>query len=54
MDIGVHVDGYVTDTAFTSCFNPEHKAMALTAEQALKAAIANIHGDMANSKNRRQ
>jgi len=46
VDLGVQVDGYVTDTAFTACFNPEGKAMANTAEQALKTAIENIHGDM--------
>jgi len=36
----------VTDTAFTAYFNPEGKAMANAAEQALKTAIENIHGDM--------
>ena len=46
VDIGVHVDGYVTDTAFTACFNPEHKRMAETAELALKTAVENIHGEM--------
>jgi methionyl aminopeptidase len=46
VDLGVQVDGYVTDTAFTACFNPEGRAMANTAEQALKTAIENIHGDM--------
>jgi methionyl aminopeptidase len=46
VDLGVQVDGYVTDTAFTACFNPEGKGMASTAEQALKIAIENIHGDM--------
>jgi methionyl aminopeptidase len=46
VDIGVHVDGYVTDTAFTACFNPNHKQMADTAEHALKTAVENIHGDM--------
>jgi methionyl aminopeptidase len=50
VDIGVHVDGYVTDTAFTACFNPEHKRMAETAELALKTAVENIHGDMAIGK----
>ena len=50
VDIGVQVDGYVTDTAFTACFNPEGKSMANTAEYALKTAIENIHGDMATGK----
>jgi methionyl aminopeptidase len=46
VDLGVQVDGYVTDTAFTACFNPEGRSMANAAEQALKTAIENIHGDM--------
>ena len=50
VDLGVHVDGYVTDTAFTACFNPEGRAMANAAEAALKVAIENIHGDMALNK----
>jgi methionyl aminopeptidase len=50
VDIGVHVDGYVTDTAFTACFSSEYKSMADAAEHALKAAIANIHPEMATSK----
>src|SRR4030066_3087 len=50
VDIGVHVDGYVTDTAFTACFNPEYKSMASAAEHALKTAINNIHSDISMSK----
>ena len=50
VDIGVHVDGYVTDTAFTACFNPEHRSMQTTAEIALKVAIDSIHGQMLVSK----
>jgi len=50
VDIGVHVDGYVTDTAFTACFNPEYDIMVNAAEAALQSAIDNLHGDMAISK----
>ena len=50
VDLGVQVDGYVTDTAFTASFNPEGRSMANTAEQALKTAIENIHGGMALGK----
>jgi methionyl aminopeptidase len=50
VDMGIHVDGYVTDTAFTACFNPEYSSMKTAAEQALAAAIENIHGDMATSQ----
>jgi methionyl aminopeptidase len=44
IDIGVQVDGYVTDTAFTAAFNPEGRQMTQTAELALKTAIDAIHG----------
>jgi methionyl aminopeptidase len=50
VDLGVQVDGYVTDTAFTACFSSEARSMAATAEAALKTAIDNIHGDMALGK----
>jgi methionyl aminopeptidase len=50
VDIGVHVDGYVTDTACTVCFNPEYRSMQVAAEHALAAAIDSVHGDMATSK----
>lgn len=49
VDIGAHVDGYVTDTAVTICFNPEYKSLAETAEHALKAAIENIRPEMSTS-----
>ncbi len=50
IDLGVHVDGYVTDTAFTVCFNSEHAKMVEAAEHALKTAIENISADMPTSK----
>ncbi|MCW4045081.1 MAG: type II methionyl aminopeptidase [Candidatus Bathyarchaeota archaeon] len=50
VDIGVHVDGYVTDTAFTACFNPEHASMTAAAEHALKTAIDNIRPEITTSK----
>jgi methionyl aminopeptidase len=50
VDIGVHVDGYVTDTAVTLCFNPEYSDLVVTAEQALKTAIENIRPGISTSK----
>lgn len=50
VDLGAHVDGYVTDTAVTVCFDPYHKKMAEAAEAALAAAISRIHGEMSASK----
>jgi methionyl aminopeptidase len=46
VDIGVQVDGYVTDTAFTAAFGAEGRSMTITAEFALKTVIDNIHSDM--------
>jgi methionyl aminopeptidase len=39
VDIGVHVDGYIADTATTVCFNPEYEDMVETAEEALETAV---------------
>jgi methionyl aminopeptidase len=39
VDIGVHVDGYIADTATTICFDPEYDDMVDTAEQALARAV---------------
>jgi len=50
VDLGVHIDGYVTDTAFTACFNGEYTKMVEAAEYALKTAIENICADMTTSK----
>ena len=50
VDLGVHVDGYVTDTAFTAAFSVEGRSMTATAELALKTAVDNIRGDMALGK----
>jgi len=50
VDIGAHVDGYVTDTAVTVCFNHELRDMVETAEQALKKAIETIQPNMSTSK----
>jgi methionyl aminopeptidase len=50
VDIGVHVDGYVTDTAVTVCLNPEHKNLVNAAEDALEKAVASIQPDISTSK----
>ncbi|MEM2281489.1 MAG: type II methionyl aminopeptidase, partial [Candidatus Bathyarchaeia archaeon] len=50
VDIGAHVDGYVTDTAITICFNHELRDMVDAAEHALKKAIETIQPDMPTSK----
>lgn len=50
VDIGVHVDGYVTDTAVTVCFNPEYRNLVATAEEALQKAVENIQPEMSTSQ----
>ncbi|MDV3244267.1 MAG: type II methionyl aminopeptidase [Nitrososphaerales archaeon] len=39
VDFGVHVDGYVTDTAVTLTFNPEYELLIEATERALSAAV---------------
>lgn len=39
VDIGVHVDGYIADTATTVCFNSEYEDMVNTAKEALEKAV---------------
>ncbi len=50
VDIGVHVDGYVTDTAFTACFDPEYESMTETAKLALQAALETVEDNVSPSK----
>jgi len=42
IDIGVHVDGYIADTATTICLNPEYEDLVHTAEKALEKAIESL------------
>lgn len=46
VDIGVHIDGYIADTAVTVCFNPEYDHLVTTAEDALKTGVKTIHSGM--------
>jgi methionyl aminopeptidase len=39
IDLGVHVDGYIADTAVTVCFNPQYESLVRAAEEALEKAI---------------
>ncbi len=50
VDIGAHVDGYVTDTAVTVCFSRDHEDLVVAAEQALKAAVESVKPGMSASK----
>ncbi|MBS7635143.1 type II methionyl aminopeptidase [Candidatus Bathyarchaeota archaeon] len=50
IDIGVHVDGYIADTATTACFSPEYEGMVYAAEKALEAAINIVRPGISISK----
>ena len=50
IDIGVHVDGYIADTAVTVCFNPEYDDLANTAEEALKKAAEILRSGLSMSR----
>jgi methionyl aminopeptidase len=39
IDIGVHVEGYIADTAVTICYNPKYDALVKSAETALNEAV---------------
>jgi len=39
IDIGVHIDGYIADTAATICFDPNHERLVEVSEGALKMAV---------------
>ena len=42
LDVGVHVDGYIADTAISRCFNPEYDYLVEAAKSGLNAAIQTI------------
>ncbi len=50
VDIGCHVDGYVTDTAVTVCFSQEHEQLVETAEIALHAAVESVGPNVSTSR----
>lgn len=50
IDIGVHVDGYIADTATTVCFDSEYVDMVRAAEEALETAIKVIRPRLSTSR----
>jgi len=50
VDIGVHLDGYIADTAVTIRFSSEHENLVRTAEEALKVAVKTIYAGISTSK----
>jgi len=49
IDIGVHVDGYIADTAATACFNPELEDMVNASKAALETATRTIRAGIHTS-----
>jgi methionyl aminopeptidase len=49
IDIGVHVDGYIADTATTVCFDSEYESMVRAAEKALETAVKTIRPGLSTS-----
>src|ERR671928_1499164 len=39
IDIGVHIQGYIADTAVTICYDPKYEALVKSAETALSEAV---------------
>ncbi len=50
VDVGVHVDGYIADTAVTICFNPEYENLVRTAEEALEKAVGILRPGLSMSQ----
>jgi methionyl aminopeptidase len=50
VDMGAHVDGYVTDTAFTVSFDPQYDIMVSVVETALQTAIDTVRSDVSPGK----
>ncbi len=50
VDVGVHLDGYIADTAITICFNPEQTNLVRTAEKALETAVKTLYAGISTSK----
>lgn len=46
VDIGIHVNGYIADSAFTVSFNKEYDEMVEFTEKTLKNAISNLKPGM--------
>ncbi len=50
VDIGAHIDGYLTDTAITICFDPEYADLVEAAQEALRVAITQLRPDVKTSR----
>ena len=45
IDIGVHVEGYIADTAVTVCYDPKYDSLVKSAESALAEAVRAVRAN---------
>lgn len=50
IDIGVHVNGYIADTAVTVCYNPKYDSLVSATELALQEAVKIVKADVKASE----
>lgn len=50
IDIGVHVNGYIADTAVTVCYNPKYDSLVSATELALQEAVKIAKADVKASE----
>lgn len=50
VDVGVHLDGYIADTAITICSSPEHEHLVRAAEEALRVAVHAVRAGASTSE----
>ncbi|MBS7652841.1 MAG: type II methionyl aminopeptidase [Candidatus Bathyarchaeia archaeon] len=50
VDLGVHIDGYIADTATTVCLDPRYEVLIEAAEEALEEAIRRIRAGVRASE----
>jgi len=50
VDIGVHIDGYIADTATTVCFEPRYEGLVEAAEAALESGIRTVRSGIRASE----
>lgn len=50
VDIGVHIDGYIADTAVSLSFNPEYDNLVQAAEDALEIGVKAIRPGLSTSR----
>jgi len=50
VDIGVHIDGYIADTAVTVCFGQEQRILVDVAEKALQVAVKILRSGLSFSR----